>query len=102
MVAGAVGSRSGARPAGQAVPLCGRVDYLRAMRAKGLAVKSIRGVVSVAVNPTERPRDFAPYGLTRSCVKAYDTDQATGAMRGCFAEGGAILPCRVAWGTKRA
>ena len=31
--------------------------------------------MSVAVNATERPRDFAPYDLTLFCVKAYDTDR---------------------------
>jgi 2-dehydropantoate 2-reductase len=93
MGAGAVGSYFGARlaAAGEAVTLCGRGDHLRAMRAKGLAVTSIREDVSVAVNATERPRDFAPYDLTLFCVKAYDTDQAAAAMRGCLAEGGAIL-----------
>jgi 2-dehydropantoate 2-reductase len=93
MGAGAVGSYFGARlgAAGEIVTLCGRGDHLRAMREQGLAVKSIRGDVSVAVNATERPRDFAPYDLTLFCVKAYDTDQAAAAMRGCLAEGGAIL-----------
>ena len=61
------------------------------MREHGLAVKSIRGDLSVAVNATEGPRDFAPYDLTLFCVKAYDTDQAAAAMRGCLAEGGVIL-----------
>jgi len=93
MGAGAVGSYFGARlgAAGEAVTLCGRGNHLHAMREQGLAVKSIRGDVSVAVNATERPREFAPYDLTLFCVKAYDTDQAAAAMRGCLAEGGAIL-----------
>ena len=85
MGAGAVGSYFGAwrGAAGEAVTLCGRGDHLRAMREHGLAVKSIRGDLLVAVNATERTRDFAPYDLTLFWVKAYDTDQAAVAMRGC-------------------
>jgi 2-dehydropantoate 2-reductase len=64
---GAVGSYFGARlgTTGEIVTLYGRGDHLRAMREQGFAVKSIRGDVSVAVKAT--------------------------AMRGCLAEGGAIL-----------
>jgi 2-dehydropantoate 2-reductase len=93
MGAGAAGSYFGARlsAAGEAVALCVRGDHLRAMREHGLAVKSIRGDLSVVVTATERPREFAPYDLTLFCVKAYDTDRAAAAMRGCLAEGGAIL-----------
>jgi len=78
MGAGAVGSCLGARlgAAGEAVTLCGRGDHLRALREHGLAVKGIRGDLLVAVNATERPRDFAPYDLTLFCVKAYVTDVA--------------------------
>jgi 2-dehydropantoate 2-reductase len=93
MGAGAVGSCFGARlaAAGEAVTVYGRGDHLRAMREHGLAVKSIRGEVSLVVNAIARPRDFAPYDLTLFCVKAYDSDQAAAAMRRCLAEGGAIL-----------
>jgi 2-dehydropantoate 2-reductase len=93
MGASAVDSYFGARlaAAGEAVTLYGRGDNLRAMREHELAVKSIRGEVSLVVNAIARPRDFAPYDLILFCVKAYDTDQAAAAMRGCLAEGGAIL-----------
>ncbi|MGO9453296.1 MAG: ketopantoate reductase family protein [Candidatus Binataceae bacterium] len=93
MGAGAVGSYFGARlrAAGEDVTLCVRGEHLRAVRERGLEVKSIRGDLSVAIGATDNPREFAPYDLILFCVKAYDTDVAAAAIRGCLKPGGAIL-----------
>ncbi|HKN01462.1 MAG TPA: ketopantoate reductase family protein [Candidatus Binataceae bacterium] len=93
MGAGAVGSYFGARlrAAGEDVVLCVRGEHLRAVRERGLEVKSIRGDVSVTISATDEPREFAPYDLIIFCVKAYDTDVAAAAIRGSLKPGGAIL-----------
>jgi 2-dehydropantoate 2-reductase len=93
MGAGAVGSYFGARlrAAVEDVVLCARGEHLRAIRERGLDIKSIRGDLRVDVTATDAPRDFAPYDLILFCVKAYDTDAAAQAISGCLNPGGAIL-----------
>jgi 2-dehydropantoate 2-reductase len=83
MGAGAVGGFFGARliAAGEEVVFCER----------GLELESIRGDVNVHPAVTGDPREFAPYDLILFCVKAYDTDAAAEAIKGCLAPGGAVL-----------
>jgi 2-dehydropantoate 2-reductase len=93
MGAGAVGGYFGARlmAAGEKVMFCARGDNLCAIREHGLQLESIRGDVNVRPAATDNPREFAPYDLILFCVKAYDTEVAANAIRGCLAPGGAIL-----------
>lgn len=93
MGAGAVGGYFGARLAagGEDVVLCARGENLLALRERGLAIESIRGDVNVRPAATDTPRELAPYDLILFCVKAYDTDAAAEAIRGCLSPGGAIL-----------
>jgi 2-dehydropantoate 2-reductase len=93
MGAGAVGAYFGARlrALGEDVVLCARGEHLRAIRARGLDIASIRGDLKIEINATDTPRDFAPYDLILFCVKAYDTDAAARAIEGCLKPGGAIL-----------
>ncbi|MFZ0889172.1 MAG: 2-dehydropantoate 2-reductase [Candidatus Binataceae bacterium] len=94
MGAGAVGGYFGARlrEAGEEVVFCARGDNLRALRARGLKVKSFRGDIRLkSVEATDNPREFAPYDLILFCVKAYDTEEAARQIDGCLAPGGAIL-----------
>jgi 2-dehydropantoate 2-reductase len=93
MGAGAVGAYFGARmrASGEDVVLCARGENLRAIRAHGLDINSIRGDLRIEVTATDTPRDFAHYDLILFCVKAYDTDTAAQAISGCLNPGGAIL-----------
>ena len=93
MGAGAVGAYFGARlrAAGEDVVLCARGENLRAIRAHGLDITSIRGDLRIEVTATDTPREFGPYDLILFCVKAYDTDAAANAVAGCLNPRGAIL-----------
>ena len=93
MGAGAIGAYFGARlqQTGEHVTYCARGENLRAMRERGIEIKSPRGDVAIRVEATDRPADFAPYDLILFCVKAYDTAAAVEQIRGCVAPGGGVL-----------
>lgn len=93
MGAGAVGAYFGARlvEAGEDVVFCARGENLRAMRERGLEVRSPRGDFKQPVRASADPREFAPYDLVLFCVKAYDTVGAIEAMQGTLAPAGAII-----------
>ncbi len=93
MGAGAVGAYYGARlqQAGEEVVLCARGENLRAMRERGLEVKSYKGDFKFAVKATDRPADFAPYDLVLFAVKSYDTEASAKQLIGCLAPDGIIM-----------
>jgi 2-dehydropantoate 2-reductase len=93
MGAGAVGAYYGARlqQAGEEVVLCARGENLRAMRERGLEVKSNKGDFKLAVKATDRPADFAPYDLVLFAVKSYDTEASARQLLGCLAPDGIIM-----------
>ncbi len=93
MGAGAIGAYFGARlqQSGEDVVFCARGENLRALKERGLEIKSVHGDLALKVRATGRPADFAPYDLILFCVKAYDTEAAAAAIRRCLAPGGAIL-----------
>lgn len=93
MGAGAVGAYYGARlqQAGEDVVLCARGENLRAMRARGLEVKSSKGDFKLAVTAIDRPADFAPYDLVLFAVKSYDTEPSARQLAGCLAPDGIIM-----------
>lgn len=93
MGAGAVGAYYGARlqQAGEDVTLCARGDHLRALRERGLDVKSFKGDFHVAVRATGDPAEFAPYDLILFAVKSYDTEPAAQQLQGCLAPDGVLM-----------
>jgi 2-dehydropantoate 2-reductase len=93
MGAGAVGAYYGARlqQAGENVVLCARRENLRAMRERGLQVKSYKGDFHLAVTATDRPAEFAPYDLVLFAVKSYDTEPSARQLADCLAPDGIIM-----------
>ncbi len=93
MGAGAVGAYFGARlqAAGEEVVFCARGENLKALKERGLEVKSYLGDLELRVVATEEPREYAPYDLVLFCVKLYDTEQAADKLKGTLAPGGVIM-----------
>jgi 2-dehydropantoate 2-reductase len=93
MGAGAVGAFFGAKlqQAGEDVVLCVRGENLRAMRERGLEVKSYKGDFKLPVKATDRPADFAPYDLVLFAVKSYDTEPSAQQLVDCLAPDGIIM-----------
>lgn len=93
MGAGAVGAYYGARlqQAGEQVVFCARGENLRALRERGLEVKSFKGDFNLRVAATERPANFAPYDLVLFCVKTYDSESAACELEGCLGPEATVL-----------
>ncbi len=93
MGAGAVGNYFGARlqQAGEDIIFCARGENLSVLCEKGLEIQSPKGDVAIRVKATGDPRELAPYDLILFCVKAYDTEAAAQAIKGCLNPGGAVL-----------
>jgi 2-dehydropantoate 2-reductase len=93
MGAGAVGAFYGAKlqQAGEDVVLCVRGENLRAMRERGLEVKSYKGDFKLPVKATDRPAAFAPYDLVLFAVKSYDTEPSAQQLVDCLAPDGIIM-----------
>jgi 2-dehydropantoate 2-reductase len=93
MGAGAVGAYYGAmlQRSGEDVTLCARGENLRAMRERGLQIKSAKGDLQIAVNATGNPRESAPYDLILFAVKSYDTETAARQLEGCLAPDGVLM-----------
>ena len=93
MGAGAVGAYYGARlqRAGEDVIFCARGDNLRAMREKGLEIKSFKGDLKLPVKATGDPKEFAPYELILFAVKSYDTESAARELAHCLAADGVLM-----------
>jgi 2-dehydropantoate 2-reductase len=93
MGAGAVGAYYGAKlqQSGEDVTLCARGENLRAMRERGLEIKSAKGDLKTAVKATDEPRSFAPFDLILFAVKSYDTEPAARRLEGCLAPDGVLM-----------
>jgi 2-dehydropantoate 2-reductase len=93
MGAGAIGAFYGARlqQAGEQVFFCARGEHLRAMKQRGLEVKSVNGDFSLEVSATSEPREFAPYDLVLLCVKSQDTLSAARQLEECLGADGVIM-----------
>ncbi len=94
MGAGTIGAYYGARlqQAGEEVVFCGRGENLRAMRERGLAIKSIKGDFTLPrVTATDDPAQFAPYDLILLCVKSYHTEECARQIAGCLRPGAPVL-----------
>lgn len=84
MGAGAVGSFYGGKlaRAGHDVTFVARGDHLRALRERGLSVKSYQGDFHLErVHATDRPAEADACDLALVCVKSYDTVTAAQSMR---------------------
>jgi ketopantoate reductase len=84
--AGGVGGYFGARLAevGADVHFLARGEHLRAIRAAGLDVRSVKGDVMAHVPATDRPDEIGPVDAVLLCVKTYDADAACRAfLRWC-------------------
>src|SRR5574337_797689 len=75
---GAVGGYFGGLLAkgGVDVTFIARGERLKALRAKGLTVKSWKGDFSIRVSATDDPTEVGPIDLLLFCVKSYDTESA--------------------------
>jgi len=78
MGSGAVGGYFGGLLAkgGADVTFIARGKHLEALRAQGLAVKSVKGDFSLHVKATGDPNEVGPLNLILFCVKSYDTERA--------------------------
>lgn len=81
--AGGIGGYFGARlaQAGEDVSFIARGEHLRAIKARGLRVRSPSGDFTVNVPATDDPRTMGPMDVVLFCVKSYDTESAAEAIR---------------------
>jgi 2-dehydropantoate 2-reductase len=83
MGAGAVGSFYGGKlaNAGHEVTFVARGEHLRALRERGLSIKSYQGDFHLErVHATDRPAEAGTCDLVLVCVKSYDTVTAAQAL----------------------
>ena len=95
MGSGGVGGYFGARlaQAGNDVAFIARGRHLAAMRANGLAIRSVLGDMTIprpAV--TDDPAGLAPADIVLFAVKLWDTEGAAKAVLPLLATGGAVVP----------
>ncbi|HEY3209433.1 MAG TPA: 2-dehydropantoate 2-reductase [Actinomycetota bacterium] len=76
--AGGVGGYFGGRlaKAGQDVHFLARGEHLRALRERGLRVRSVRGDFQVRADATGDPAEVGPCDYVLFCVKSFDTSEA--------------------------
>ena len=97
MGAGGIGGYFGARlaRAGESVAFIARGEHLRAIQARGLAVKSVGGDFAVTAPAIDDPRGLpdlvGPVDLVLFCVKSYDTETAAEAIAPIVGPGTAVL-----------
>lgn len=77
--------------AGEAVTFLARGEHLRAIQARGLAVKSPHGDFTVEAPATDDPRAVGPVDLVLFSVKSYDTEAAAEAIRPLLGPETAVL-----------
>lgn len=90
---GGVGGYFGAllARAGRDVFFLGRGEHLRAIREKGLTVKSDRGDFHVEINATVDPTHIGPCHLILFCVKSFDTETVAEWIRPLVASDAVII-----------
>lgn len=93
MGSGGIGGYYGGRlaRAGEAVTFIARGEHLRAIQARGLAVKSVKGDFAVQAPATDDPATVGPVDLVFFCVKSYDTESAGAAVRPLLGPETAVL-----------
>ena len=94
MGAGAIGGYYGVRlaRAGHEVAFITRGEHLRAIKAKGLALRGPDGEVVIGnAQATDEPARLAPADVVLFCVKLYDTEDAARAVRPLLEKGGVVI-----------
>ncbi len=93
MGSGGVGGYFGGRlaQAGQDVTFIARGEHLRAMRERGLEVRSAAGDFHVRARVTDDPGSLGPVDLVLFAVKSYDTESAGRQCRPLVGSGGVLL-----------
>lgn len=91
--AGGVGGYFGGRLAlaGADVHLIARGEHLRALRERGLRVRSVAGDFEVRLPATHDPAEVGPSDYVLFCVKSYDTESAAARLTPLLREGTAVL-----------
>lgn len=77
--------------AGEDVTFIARGEHLRALRERGLTVKSVAGDFALPVKATANPREVGPTDLVFFAVKSYDTEVAAEAIRPTVGPSTAVL-----------
>ena len=90
---GAVGGYFGAllTKAGNDVTFLARGEHLKALKQKGITIKSINGDFSVKVKVKERPDKDDSYDLIIFAVKGYDLETASETIKDVVADDTSIL-----------
>src|SRR5262245_2904926 len=90
---GAIGGYFGGRlaQAGAEVHFIARGANLRALRERGLRVRSVSGDFEVQAAATDDPADIGPCDFVLFCVKAFDTDAAAARLGPLVGDGTAVL-----------
>jgi 2-dehydropantoate 2-reductase len=94
MGAGAVGGFYGGRlaQAGHDVAFITRGEHLRAIQAKGLALRGPAGAADIpGAQATDDPSQVAPVDVVLFCVKLYDTEDAARKIAPLLAKGGVCI-----------
>ncbi|MEK7367371.1 MAG: 2-dehydropantoate 2-reductase [candidate division NC10 bacterium] len=79
-------ARSGAE-----VTFIARGEHLRALRARGLTLRTVQERLTIPVKATDEPRAVGPVDLVLFCVKSYDTESAGGVLPDLLAPEGVVL-----------
>src|SRR5262249_25445667 len=77
--------------AGADVHFIARGAHLRALRERGLRVRSVKGDFEVQAPATDDPADIGACDFVLFCVKAFDTDAAAAWLRPLVGDGTAVL-----------
>jgi 2-dehydropantoate 2-reductase len=90
---GGVGGYFGGRlaQAGAEVHFIARGANLRALRERGLRVRSVKGDFEVRAPATDDPADIGACDFVLFCVKAFDTDAAAARLGPLVGDGTAVL-----------
>ena len=79
-------ARSGAE-----VTFIARGEHLRALRARGLTLRTVQDRFTIPVKATDEPRTAGPVDLVLFCVKSYDTESAGRVLPDLLAPEGVVL-----------
>ena len=81
--AGGVGGYFGGRlaQAGEDVHFIARGEHLRAMRERGLRVRSVRGDFEIRAQATDDPSEVGPCDHVLFCVKSFGTSEAAKSLK---------------------
>lgn len=76
---------------GQEVGFVARGAHLEALKLHGLRVRSVHGDFDVPVRASEDPAELGPADLVLFCVKSYDTEPASEALRSALGPETAVI-----------